>query len=102
MPDAMPPVPSRPAAVDEPDIPGQVGILTLLPGERRAEHRSSRPVVLEALSGGGMLLTASWGERLLLAGDQVQLPAEEVHALMAGADGLVLRVRRTSPCCEQC
>jgi len=54
------------------------------------------------LSGGRRLLTSSWGERLLVTGDEVQLPAEERHALEAGADGLVLRVRRTAPCCEGC
>ncbi|MEZ4377794.1 MAG: cupin domain-containing protein [Gemmatimonadales bacterium] len=102
MPDANPPAPSPTAAVDASELPGQVGILTLAPGARRPEHQSSRPVVLEVLSGGGRLLTSSWGERLLVTGDEVQLPAEERHALEAGADGLVLRVRRTAPCCEGC
>lgn len=85
-----------------PEAAAEAGVLTLAPGAGRGEHRSPGPVVLEVLSGAGTLRTATWGDRGLLPGNTLQLPAGEPHALTAGPEGLVLRVRRIAPCCEQC
>lgn len=76
--------------------------VTFLPEQALPSHRNAHPIVIEAQEGAGVLTAASCGSRQLVAGDAVQLEPQEVHDVVAGAEGLVLRVRLIAACCDSC
>ena len=104
MPESMPiTAAERPIVSDVQDGPlGRFFTVEFAPGQSLLTHRNPATVVITALGGGGDITIAGEGTRALPAGAVVQLAPDVEHAVVAGEDGLELRVDLIASCCSRC
>lgn len=94
---------SRPTISDLVDGPdGRSFSVHFLPGQRLPDHRNASRIRILAASGEGMITIDGLGTRALRNGEAVQVEANVVHSLVAGAEEWQVEVVLLPACCSGC